>query len=226
MISCIIIEDEPLAVANIKRSLSELGGITLSAVFDQPKSGFEYAIKHSIDLIFLDIHLGTENGLHHLKTAHEVPSIIVISANSHYALQGFDLNVCDYILKPFTQQRLQKAIEKYKASRANTYASSSHFIVKTETRLEKVFYRDLICIEGMGDYRRIITLHHKIMTLQTFREMEDVLDPHWVVRIHKSYMVQIRAIVEFQNTRVILSNGQQFPVSDTYRKAVKEKLVG
>lgn len=224
MIRCIIIEDEPLAIENLKRGLQTYGDVLIMGCFDHAEQGFAYALAHSTDVIFLDIHLHHHNGLHAMKQQVGLPPVIVISANSQYALQGFDLEVCDYLLKPFTQERLAKALDKLRQFHLNTTTASTSFMVKTETRYETVFYKDLICIEGMGDYRRIITHQRRIMTLQTFKEMEEQLDPTWVMRIHKSYMVQLQAIVEFKTNRVILTNGQQLPVSDSYRKALKERL--
>ncbi|MEN9638818.1 MAG: hypothetical protein RLZZ262_686 [Bacteroidota bacterium] len=226
MIHCIIIEDEPLAVENLKRSLAVHNDVHIVQCFDDPEQGLVFAKTEKIDVVFLDVHLHNQNGLQAMKKKAGLPPVIVISANSQYALQGFDLDVCDYLLKPYTQERLGKALDKLRQYHLQAAATPASFMVKTETRFETVYYKDLICIEGMGDYRRIITHQRKIMTLQTFKEMEDQLDPQWIVRIHKSYMVQLKAVVEFNNNRVTLTNGQQLPVSDSYKKILKERLVG
>jgi two-component system, LytTR family, response regulator len=226
MIRCIIIEDEPLAIEHLKRSLAAHSDIQIVLCFDDPEQGLAFAKAERIDVVFLDVHLHNQNGLQAMKKKAGLPPVIVISANSQYALQGFDLDVCDYLLKPYTQERLAKALDKLRQYHLQATTTPASFMVKTETRFETVYYKDLICIEGMGDYRRIITHQRKIMTLQTFKEMEDQLDPQWIVRIHKSYMVQLKAIVEFNNNRVTLMNGQQLPVSDSYKKMLKERLVG
>lgn len=224
MIQCIIIEDEPMAVQNLRRALMEHGDIRIAAVFEHASEGLLYASENDIDLIFLDVHLGRQNGLQELKISKKTPPVIVISANSQYALQGFELDVCDYLLKPFTTERLHRALEKFKATQHQTNEAPACFIIKCDSRFESIAYRDLICIEGMGDYRRVITLQRKIMTLQTFRELEEKLDPHYVMRIHKSYMIHLNALMEFKSSRVTLTNNMQLPVSETYRKALKERL--
>ena len=224
MIRCIIIEDEPLAVQNLRRALMEHGAVQIAAVFDNAQDGLSYAGENAIDLIFLDVHLDRQNGLQELKRAKNTPPVIVISANSQYALQGFDLDVCDYVLKPFTTERLYRALEKFKTTHNASQEAPRSFVVKSDSRFESIAYRDLICIEGMGDYRRVITHQRKIMTLQTFRELEERLDPTCVMRIHKSYMIHLPALMEFKSSRVTLTNGMQLPVSETYRKALKECL--
>jgi DNA-binding LytR/AlgR family response regulator len=222
MTRCIAIEDEPLAVENLRRAINEIGHFVLEAVFDQADAGLQYAQQHDVDLIFLDVHLGNQNGLKQLKLAGPTAPVIVISANSQYAWQGFELDVCDYILKPYTTERLHKALMKFQSMGKQEIATN--FLVKTESRFETVFYRDLICIEGMGDYRRLITHQNRVMTLTTFKELEETLDNNLIMRIHKSYMIALNALMSYENGRVILTNGLELPVSETYRKELKERL--
>jgi DNA-binding LytR/AlgR family response regulator len=224
MIRCIIIEDEPLATDNLIQGLKTYGQVQIVHCFDDAVAGLNYASSHDIDVIFLDVHVGSQNGLSELKKKASTPPVIVVSANSQYAMQGFDLDVCDYLLKPYTFERLAKALDKFRTFHLNPKAAPASFVIKTDTRYETVFYKDLICIEGMGDYRRVVTHQHRWMTLQTFREFEEVLDPGQVLRIHKSYMIGLHALMEYRSGRVRLTNGQALPVSDTYRKTLKQAL--
>jgi two-component system, LytTR family, response regulator len=226
MIRCIIIEDEPLAAEHLMRSLQYYGQVQVLQCFDNAALGLEYAASNNVDVVFLDVHVGTQNGLNELKKKPSTPPVIVVSANSQYALQGFDLDVCDYLLKPFTQVRLAKALEKLREFHLQGSAAPASFIVKTDTRYETIFYKDLICIEGMGDYRRVVTHQNRWMTLQTFKEFEDSLDPSQAIRIHKSYMIGLHALLEYRTGRVRLSNDTELPVSDTYRKSLKNVLNG
>jgi two-component system, LytTR family, response regulator len=224
MIRCILIEDEPLAQDHLKSLLVQLGGWHIAACFDNAEEGFSFATGNAIELIFLDVQLGHQNGLNVLKKFQlEIP-IIVISANSQYALQGFDLNVCDYLLKPFTTHRLQRALQKFNDSAALRGSNGTSFTIRCENRIERIALKDLLYIEGMGDYRRVITTTKKWMTLQTFKEMEIMFADQPVYRIHKSYMVHGAAVSTLTASRIILKNGIQLPVSESYKKNIRAKL--
>jgi DNA-binding LytR/AlgR family response regulator len=132
-------------------------------------------------------------------------------------LKGFELDVVDYLLKPFVEERwlvsVEKAINRIEAKRAG---NDRFVMIKTEHRLEKVFLRDILFIEGMGDYRRIHTIHKKIMTLQTFREMEEMFDQSDIVRVHKSYMVAKSRITSISKDKLTLPD-RDIPISEKYR---------
>lgn len=224
-ISCIIIEDEPLAQERIKGYIPRLPYLSLQAVFDNAVDALVYLKSNKTDLIFLDINLGTLTGIQFLEIADFSSKVIITTAYHEYALKGYELNVTDYLLKPFTFERFSQAVEKAAdALQVQRPVATPHFIfIKTEYRLEKVLISDICFIEGVRDYRRIHTLHKKIMTLQTFGQLEQELPPHLICRVHKSYMVALDKIETIEGDRIRI--GQTvIPVSETYRKSFLEKI--
>ena len=218
--TCIIIEDEPLAAERLKTYISKHRSLQLTGTFESGKTGLDFLKKNEIDIVFLDLNLGEISGIHILEN-NSIPSqVIITTAYQEHALKGFELDVVDYLLKPFIEERwlvsVEKAINRIEAKRTG---NDRFVMIKTEHRLEKVFLRDIVFIEGMGDYRRIHTIHKKIMTLQTFREMEEMFDQSDIVRVHKSYMVAKSRITSISKDKLTLPD-REIPISETYRGLV------
>jgi len=152
-------------------------------------------------------------------------AIVFTTAYPEFALKGFELNVTDYLLKPFSFDRFYTAMERVQQSLSHKqqHIAPSNLFIKTEYRLEKVALCNLKFIEGMGDYRRIHAAHKKIMTLQTFKELEDELKDTTVLRVHKSYMVNLEFIEGVERDRIRIGN-ELIPISETYRKGFYERL--
>ncbi len=219
-ITCIIVEDEPLAQERAKDYVLKLPFLTLLAVFDNATDALVFLKTHQVDLMFLDIHLGVVSGIQLLETAQINSQVIITTAYHEYALKGFDLQVTDYLLKPYTFERFVQAVERVQTSivAAPTQKDKKHIFIKTEHRLEKVNLGDIRYIEGMGDYRRIHTLQKSIMTLQTFADLEKEIPSNLVCRVHKSYMVAIDKIESIEKDRIKIGN-TLIPISETYRQA-------
>ncbi len=224
-ISCIIIEDEPLAQERIRGYIPRLPYLSLQAVFDNAVDALVYLKSNKTDLIFLDINLGTLSGIQFLEIADFSSKVIITTAYHEYALKGYELNVTDYLLKPFTFERFRQAVEKVSDALqpVRPVATSPFIFIKTEYRLEKVLLSDICFIEGVRDYRRIHTLHKKIMTLQTFGQPELELPAHQICRVHKSYMVALDKIETIEGDRIHIGK-TVIPVSETYRKSFLEKI--
>ncbi|NTW23455.1 MAG: response regulator transcription factor, partial [Lentimicrobium sp.] len=189
-INCIAIDDEPLALDIIREYCTKVPFINLLHTFDNALDTLEYLRNNSVDLILLDIQMEELSGLQLLNALKVKPFVILTTAYDSYALQGFDLDVTDYLLKPISFERFIKGINKvydrmYKVP-ANEperpvslnlpeTAEKDFFFVKTETRMEKVTTADVLYVEGMGDYWRIVTRSRRIMTLMNARGIEDVL---------------------------------------------------
>ncbi|MGO4291966.1 LytR/AlgR family response regulator transcription factor [Chitinophaga sp. RAB17] len=218
-INCIIIEDEPLAQERIKGYLQKLPFLELMATFDNGIDALLYLQSNTVDLIFLDINIGEISGIQLLQAMHTSTEVIIITAYHEYALKGYELNVTDYLLKPFTFDRFLQAVEKVKNNlfRREVATEKKFIFVKTEYRLEKVLLSEVLYIEGMRDYRKIHTLHKKMMTLKTFREFEAELPPAIICRVHKSFMVAIDKIDAIEKDGIKIQD-QVIPVSDTYKK--------
>ena len=217
-ITCIIIEDEPLAAERTKSYVAQVDYLVLKGVFESGRSALDFLENNKVDLLFLDINLGEMSGITLLEKNKINSHVIMTTAYQQYAVKGFDLNVTDYLLKPFVFERFQQAVEKVRLSieKGNDNISNQFVLIKTEHRLEKVFLNEILYIEGMGDYRRVHTATKRIMTLQTFREFEEIFSKDVIRRVHKSYMVNLNRITTYHNDSVQIGT-QTIPVSQTYR---------
>lgn len=213
-ITCIAVEDEPLAMERMTDYIQKLPLLEMLCTFDNAADAFTFLKTNTVDLVFLDINLGELSGIQLLESMHLQSDVIITTAYPDYALKGYDLNVTDYLLKPFTFERFIKAVDKVQPK---TVTASSHIFIKTENRLEKIELDDVLYIEGMRDYRRIHTNTKKIMTLQNFSELEKMIPPAILCRVHKSYMVAINKITAVEKGIIDL-NGISIPISDTYRQ--------
>ncbi len=221
--NCIIVEDEPLAMERAKNYVQKIADIELVKTFDNGEEALAFLLLNKIDLVFLDINMGSLSGIQLLETSGITAEVILTTAHHEYAIKGFDLHVTDYLLKPYTFDRFKQAVD-----RAQTHLLSKKvnreeqaIFIKTANRVEKLLLDEVLFIEGMRDYRKIYTIRKKIMTLKTFTEFEREIPSHIICRVHKSYMVSIEKIQSVEKDKVKI---EQFviPVSDTYRKAFFE----
>ena len=218
-ITCIIVEDEPLAMERLQNYVGKLPFLQLQRCFDNGIDALVYLNSQPVQLIFLDINMAELNGIQLLQAKQGGSEVIITTAYPDYALKGFELRVADYLLKPYSFERFLQAVQRVQTILSGHAAPVKDFIfVKTEYRLEKIMLDDILFIEGMRDYRRIVTSSKKIMTLQTFKEFEEQLPPSLICRVHKSYMVALAKINTVEKEAVSIG-GQLVPVSDTYRKA-------
>lgn len=223
-ITCVIIEDEPLAVERIKGYVQRIPSLQLLASFENALKAFEFLKENKVDLIFLDINLGELSGIQFLESSKLTSKIILTTAYQEYALKGYELNVVDYLLKPFSFERFLQAVDKVLVNSDCKVIEAKNFIfVKTENRLEKIDFKDILFIEGMRDYRRIHTTQKKIMTLQNFTELETEIPPHIVCRVHKSFMVSIAKIESIEKDEIKIGN-MLIPISDSYRSKFYEVI--
>ncbi|KGO79622.1 LytTR family two component transcriptional regulator [Flavobacterium cauense R2A-7] len=216
--SCIIIEDEPLALERTKGFVMKTPFLNLLDTFDNALDGLAFLKSNKVDLLFLDINMDELSGIELLESSKLDCRVIITTAYSEYALKGYELNITDYLLKPFTFERFLQAINKIQDNKAivSNELNSNFIFVKTENRLEKINIDEILFIEGMRDYRRIHTIHKRIMTLQNFSELEQLLPAKLICRVHKSYMVSISKIDEIERSRIKISK-HIIPISETYR---------
>jgi len=216
--TCIIIEDEPLALERTMNFVNKIPFLTLLDTFDNALNGLAFLQNNQVDILFLDIHLDELTGIELMESYHITSQVIITTAYQQYALKGYELNISDYLLKPFTFNRFLQAVNKtHEKLKLNTNTLDFIF-VKTENRLEKIELNDILFIEGMRDYRRIHTVNKKIMTLQNFKELEQIIPTHIVSRVHKSYMVSLNKIDSIERSRIFIKNAI-IPISDSYKIA-------
>jgi two-component system, LytTR family, response regulator len=219
IIRCIIIEDEPLAADRLKDYISRMQDLRLDRWFESGKDAVTFLETNKPDLIFLDLHLGESSGIKLMEQGKITGKIIVTTAYPEYAIKGYDLDIADYILKPFVFERFETAVRK---ALRKSESAERFIMIRSEYKQEKVFLDAIMYIEGMGDYRRIHTRKGRIMTLQTFREIEGMLESTQIRRIHKSYMVNVQHITSIKAHKVILTSQLELPVGDTYRNNLSE----
>lgn len=218
-ISCIIVEDEPLALERTKDFVRKLPFLRLCATFEDAVDALAFLRSHKVDLVFLDINLGELSGIQLLETSAVSSQVIITTAYAEYALKGFDLKVTDYLLKPFTFERFIQAVDRAQAAlpAARPASPRSFILVKTENRLEKVNLREILFIEGMRDYRLIHAAGRRILTPQTFNEFERQVPPEVLCRVHKSFMVSLDKVESIEKDRVRVK-GHTIPISETYKE--------
>ena len=217
-LSCIIIEDEPLALEKTRDFVNKVPFLHLSETFDNALTGLAYLNNNKVDILFLDINMDELTGIELLESSKINSQVILTTAYQEYALKGYELQITDYLLKPFNFNRFLQAVNKAQdnITRRTADAPPEFIFVKTENRLEKIMLNEIIYIEGMRDYRRIHTINKKIMTLQNFSEFEKLIPASVVCRVHKSYMVALAKIESVERVRIKIGD-QLIPISDTYK---------
>ena len=218
-INCIVVEDEPLAIERVKSFILKLPFLNLFSTFNNTVDALAFLKCNKVDLLFLDINLGEISGIELLESSTIESQVIITTAYQEYALKGFDLHVCDYLLKPYTFDRFVQAVDRarYNLSKNEISSNKKFIFVKTEYRLEKILLSEILYIEGMKDYRRIHTTNKHIMTLQTFNDFEKDISSNIICRVHKSFMVSVDKIESIERDRIKIAN-RFIPISDSYRK--------
>ena len=212
-----------MALERTKNYVLRLPSLNLVSTFDNGIDALTFLKSNKIDLLFLDIKMDELSGIQLLETVKIKSEVIITTAYNEYALKGFDLNVTDYLLKPYTFERFVRAVEKVQnnLSKKDIAGEKKIIFVKTEYRLEKLSLSDILYIEGMRDYRRIHTNDKRIMTLQTFKEFEQEIPSEIICRVHKSYMVALDKIEAVERDRIKIKD-VLIPISETYKKGFFE----
>ena len=204
-ISCIAVDDEPLALEKMESYIERINYLDLVGTFSNPVEAMSFLRQNQIDLLFLDIQMDELTGIQLLEILDPKPKVILTTAYDEYALQSYELDVCDYLLKPIGFQRFLKGVEKayqsFQDARSKTenistttISKQDYIFVRSEYRLQKIMLKDILYIEGMKDYSRIHTPAQRIMTLQNLKRMEELLPSPPFLRIHKSYIVSLDKI--------------------------------
>lgn len=225
MMNCIIIDDEPLAIEKLKNYITKLPELNLLKTFSSAISAIDFLKTNLVDLLFLDIEMKELNGIQLLESVSLNSKVVITSAYREYAIKGFELKVCDYLLKPITFERFVKAYDKVfeELNQANGKPSHKRIFVKTEYRLEGIETSEILYIEGMGDYRRIVTNHNKIMTLQSFAELTKLLPMELFCRVHKSFIVAVDKVEKIERNRITIIE-KLIPISESHSKNFFDKI--
>jgi two-component system, LytTR family, response regulator len=218
VINCIIVEDEPLALKRTMEYVGQVSYLNLIASFTNAFDAIGFLRENVVDLIFLDIEMDGFTGIEFIESLSSNPQIIITTAYDKYALKGFELNVTDYLLKPFRFDRFLIAVDRvYEIVTKDKKEDKNFIFVKTEYRLERIALSDIYFIEGMGDYRNVQTGLKKVLTLTTFSDFETELPNNSFCRVHKSYIVSLDKIISIEHNREKIKDSL-IPVSDSYKE--------
>jgi DNA-binding LytR/AlgR family response regulator len=231
MINCIVIDDEPLARKGLKEYINEVEFLHLLAEFDSPLKAASLLDNGTVQLIFLDIHMPVISGIEFIKTMKAMPPVIFTTAYPNYALDGFELNAMDYLVKPISFERFLKAVLKAKEyyeirdkNLEEPSARDNFFFIKADNKLVKIMLDDVLFAEGLQNYVCIHTSTKKYITYLTFKALEDYLPADRFIKVHKSYLLAAAKINSIEGNEVIVE-GHRIPVSRTLRDEVMQKLL-
>ncbi len=225
-IKCIIIEDEPLAVKVLSDYISQVPFLELMGTFKDAILATEYLRQHTVDLMFLDIHLPKLKGMAFLKTLIYPPAVIITTAYHQYAVEGFNLNVTDYLLKPFDFERFLIAVNKVKTvqvekQKTNENEEKDYIFLNVQKKKVKILFPDIVYIESQREYIKIITTRNEYISKMSTHEIEECLPAHLFKRIHRSFIVSINRIESYTSETVEL-HGVSIPVGRGYRDVLEQ----
>jgi DNA-binding LytR/AlgR family response regulator len=233
-IRCIIVDDEPLAREGMERLVKDAGVFDLVAVCSNAMEANKILSQEKIDLMFLDIQMPGMRGIDFLKTLQTKPLVIITTAYPNFALEGFELNVLDYLVKPITAERFLKAVNRAKdvlesKEGGNADAKTDFFFIRSASSYEKVFFNDILFIEASQNYMTVHTEKGKLMALLTIKSLEDQLPAKKFLRIHKSYIISLEKVTSLRGNEVIIG-AHKIPIGKNYKdqllKIVNDRLIG
>lgn len=226
-IRCIIVEDEPLAAKVLADYIAQVPFLKLQGKFKDAILATEFLHQHTTDLIFLDIHLPKLKGMAFLKTLTHPPAVIITTAYHEYAVEGFNLNVTDYLLKPVEFERFLVAVNKVHASPAPVNVAvenkeqKDYLFVTVQKKKVKILFADIIYIESQQEYIKVVTTKKTYFSKLTTTEMESLLPSHLFKRIHRSYIVSINRIDSYTADTVEMG-GISIPIGRSFRNVLKD----
>lgn len=228
-INCLIVDDEPIARQILQEFVEDFEWLQLIGQAENPLKAIHLLTQHSIDLLFLDIEMPQMSGLELLKNLPTPPAVIVTTAYPQYALEGFELNVLDYLLKPIAIERFLKAVLKAKAffeqKRKPSTSATDYFFVKCDGNIERIELRELLYVKALENYIIIQTTQRKYVTYLTMKGLEEYLPTEQFIKIHKSYLVPIAKIDRIEGNEVHIGN-EKLPLSRNLRAEVLERIEG
>jgi two-component system, LytTR family, response regulator len=236
LLTCVILEDEPLARSLMETYVSKVTHLELVKSFGNPIDALDYFRENSVDILFSDIHMPEINGISLLKLLKNKPLVILTTAYSEYALEGYELEVFDYLVKPINFERflnsVEKATNRLKSARniekqniqsQNLEEPKESIFIKDGTKMVKLRLNEIRFIEGLKDYVSIYTNDKKIVSLQTLKWLETQLPQDRFMRVHNSYIIALNAIDIVEKDKVLIGKNY-IPISDTYKKLFREYL--
>lgn len=226
MIRCVVVDDEPLAISLLHRYIREYGGLEMLDGFTDAIESIQYVNSNQVDILFLDILMPDITGIEVLRRLNKKPAVIFTSAHRDFALDGYEMGVVDYLLKPFSFDRFRKAVEKaadfIRGKEENKDNLLSGIFVKSEYNLVKINFQDIIYIESMDDYIRIhLEGSRPVITLMSLKSFIEKLPPPDFLRVHRRYIVAVKKINSVGSKKLLLKNEIEIPVGHTYQQIIR-----
>lgn len=229
-INCIIIDDEPLARKGIKEYIADVDFLSLTGEFDSPLKATGAISSGEVQLLFLDIQMPKITGLDFFKSLQHPPPVIFTTAYPQYAIEGFEVNALDYLVKPVSFDRFLKAVLKAKEyyeireKNAAEAITSDYFFIKADNKLVKIFYEEILFAEAQQNYVMVHTLDKKYMTYLTFTSVEEYLPADKFIKVHKSFIVAASKIDSIEASDIRIGQ-HHIPISRNQKDEVMEKLL-
>lgn len=227
----LIIEDQPPAQRILKKFIEDHGQLTLLATFSDAIAALDFLKKQPVDLIFLDIHLPKISGIEFLKTLTHPPQIILTTAFPDYALESYELDVVDYLLKPFSFHRFVKAVAKVreKVNWQNTESQPlihQDIFIKSGYEYIKINTADILFIRSDADYTELHTGEgQKLLSAEPLKHWIDTLSPQFFIQVHKSYVINLQKIAKFMGSKINLISGVEIPIGRAYKDAFVQRVM-
>lgn len=229
IMNCIVIEDQPPAQRILKKYLEDLDSIQLLEIFSDPVKALGYLQENTVDIIFLDINLPKLSGIDLLKSLSSKPQVILTTAHSYYALDGYELDVVDFLLKPFSFERFLKAIGKLEWKSRNKFQMSlptrREYFIKVGYDHIRINFEDIIYLGADGDYCEIVIPGKKYVSSEPLKRWIEMLDGEVFFRIHKSYIINLRKIVKVNGTSVFLQDKVEIPIGRNFKEGFFKKVI-
>ncbi|MHA7057407.1 LytR/AlgR family response regulator transcription factor [Aquimarina sp. M1] len=228
VIKCVVVDDEPLAIKVLENHIMKVPDLELVSTFDNPIDAGHFLQKTSIDMLFLDIQMPVVTGIDFIKNTMIQPKVILTTAYRKYALEGYELDIVDYLLKPISFIRFYKAINKYRALHASTLPVTNpskdttvdHIYVNSNKKMIRIAFTNIFFIDSIKDYIRIHTANDIITTKDKISVFVLRLPPDFL-RIHRSYIINTTKIAALTSKDVILSGGMEIPIGVSYKDTIK-----
>ncbi|MEZ4703244.1 MAG: response regulator transcription factor [Rhodothermales bacterium] len=225
---CLIVDDEPLAIQVLLAHAGKVSDLDVVETCSSALAAFEALRRHAIDLVFLDIQMPELTGIELVRSLENPPAVIFTTAHRDFAVEGFELDVVDYLLKPVSLPRFLRAVDKYRRLRAPATPHGADptpalLTVRADRQTVQIPLDAIRFIESLSDYTKIHTAAKPVVTREKISELERRLEPHGFVRIHRSFIVPLQGIVAFTADRVDIG-GQILPIGRSYRHAARARL--
>jgi len=229
-LNCLIVDDEPVARSGMEEYVREVEFLNLAGKCENPVKASTYLNEGAIDLLLLDIHMPKISGIDFLKTLKNPPMVIFTTAYSEYALQGYSLDVIDYLMKPVSFDRFLKAVQKardfHSLKHQQKSSSDEYFFIKCDSKFERINFNEVLFVESLQNYVVINTSEKKYITYLTLSAVGEQLPSSQFMKVHKSYLIALNKVKAIEGNEILVMNGSKIPISRNLKEEVMNRILG